>query len=189
MKKHIFFLLGLNAIMFLFMGCGSSPKPVSANTVRDLPAFVSNPPAAAYIIFGIGGVKKANAQQSIQIADRRARQDITGQLSFIVQGMIADYSRKAGIENSQTISEFQKAVNQQLLNAELMDAHLIKREPAKEKTLYSLFILRKEDALNYIMDILDSEASLFSEFKDVNFFEEMSDYLFEAQTKPAIIVN
>jgi hypothetical protein len=188
MKNRIFFLLGLNVIVFLLAGCGSSPKPVSANNARDLPAFVSNPHAEAYTIFGIGGVKKAGARQTIQLADSRACRDIAGQLSYVVQDMITDYFREAGID-SRAVSEFQEAVNRQLLNAGLTDAHLIKREPAKDGTLYSLFILRKEDALNHTVNILNTEASRFGEFKGVDFFEALSEYLFEARTKPAIIVN
>jgi hypothetical protein len=189
MKNRIFFLLGMNAVVLLLIGCGSSPAPVQANAVRTLPAFVSNPPADAYMIFGIGGVKKANARQAIQIADGRARQDITEQLSFIVQGMIAAYSRKTGLEGSRAVSEFQKAVNRHLLDAGLMDTHLIKREPAKDGTLYSLFVLRKEDALNHTVNILNNEAARFSEFTGVDFFEEMAEYLFEARTKPAVIMK
>jgi hypothetical protein len=189
MKKQIFFLLSLNIIVFLLAGCGSSPKTVSANNARDLPAFVSNPPSDAYMIFGIGGAKKANARQSLQLADGRALRDITEQLSFIVQDMIAGYSREAGIEGSQTVSEFQTAVHRRLLNAGLRDAHLIKREPAKDGTLYSLFLIKKEDALNYTVNILNNEAPQFSDFKDADFFEEMAKRLFEARTRPAIIVN
>jgi hypothetical protein len=185
-KKQGSFLLILIALVFLLIGCGSSPKPAGN---RDTPAFVSNPPEDKAMIFGIGGVQKANARQQIQLADTRACQDIAEQLGSLVQGMIADYSREAGIEGSQAVLEFQEAVGRSLLTAGFADVHLIKRESAEDGTIYSLVVIKKTDALRHTANILDTEATRFVEFKNVNFPGELERRLGAARMKPTIIVN
>jgi hypothetical protein len=179
MKKMVVFSLILTAFV---IGCGSSPKPAGKT-----PAFVSNPPEDKAMIFGIGGVRKGNARSQIQLADTRAQQSIAEQLDSIVQGMIADYSREAGIEGSQAVSEFQEAVGRRLLTTGFADAHLIKREPAGDGTMYSLVVIKKTDALRHTANILDTEAARFAEFSNVNFPSELERRLSAARMKPAVV--
>jgi hypothetical protein len=188
-KERSFFLLPLITGLVLFIGCGSSPEAASGDMANDLPAFVLNPPTDEAMLFGIGGAKQANAQRSIQVADMRARQDIAGQLTILAKGMITDYSREAGIEGSKTALEFQEIVGRQLINVELTGVRVIKREPAKDGTLYSLLAMNKEDMLKQSAVILDSEASRYAEFKAMNSLEEMERQLEKAGTKPTVIVN
>jgi hypothetical protein len=186
MKNQVSFWLILIALVFVIIGCGSSPKPAGSG---DTPAFVSNPPEDKAMIFGIGGVRKANARQQIQLADTRANRDIAEQLGSLVQGMIADYSREAGIEGSQAVAEFQEAVCRSLLTAGFADAHLIKRESTGDGTIYSLIVIKKTDALRHTADILDTEVTRFVEFKNVNFPAELERRLDAARMKPTIIIN
>jgi hypothetical protein len=181
MKKQFAFLLILVALV---IGCGSSPK-----SVGNTPAFVSNPPEDKAMIFGIGGVRKTNARPQIQLADTRAQRDIAEQLGSLVQGMIADYSREVGIEGSRVVSEFQEAVGRRVLTAEFVDAHLIKREPSGDGTMYSLVVIKKMDALRHVANILNTEAVRFTEFRSANFPRELERRLGAARMKPTIIVN
>jgi hypothetical protein len=186
MKKQFAHLLILITLVFLLIGCESSPV-VAGN--RGTPAFVSNPPVDKAVIFGIGGVRKADARQQIQLADTRACQDIAEQLSFLVQKMIADYSLEAGIEDSQAVLEFQKAVGRSLRDAKFVDVHLIKREPAGDGTMYSLAAIKKTDALKHTANVLNAEAVQFDAFRNADFPRELGKRLDAAQMKPAIIVK
>jgi hypothetical protein len=187
-KKQFFLLIAIT-VVFVLIGCGSSPKAAAGSKAHGTPAFVSHPPEDKAMIFGIGGERKANARQLIQNADNRAVQDIMGQLDYVVQEMIADYSLTAGIDGSPDVSAFQKAVGQVLRNAKFADMHLVRREQAKDKTMYSLVVIKKADALPQIVNILETEASRFAQFKNVYFYRELEKRLNETRMRPTILLK
>ncbi|MDR1301585.1 MAG: hypothetical protein LBK43_03835 [Treponema sp.] len=182
-----FFVLAL--IVLSAVGCTSSPASSKAGGQADLPDFVMNPPLQEDAIFGIGSAKLSSDNQSLTMADARARQSLAFQLNANVQAMITDYARSAGTENSQASLEFSESIGRQLTQTTLSGAIAVKREKAKDGTLWVLMSYSKADAAKAAAGIIETEASKYAEFKAMEALKMMDQQLDRINTKPEAVTR
>jgi hypothetical protein len=183
MKKPYLFLLVV-AMVLTAVGCASS---ASGGGQAELPDFVMNPPVQEDAIFGIGSAKLSTINQSITMAEARARQSLAFQLNANVQAMITDYTRSAGTENSMASLEFAESIGRQLTQTTLNGAVPVKREQAKDGTFWVLFSYSKADAAKTAAGIIENEASKYAEFKAMEALKLMDQQLERISTKPEVV--
>ncbi|MDR2634115.1 MAG: LPP20 family lipoprotein [Treponema sp.] len=187
MNRHHFLFLVLALTALTVAGCASSPPQGRAQA--DLPDFVMNPPVQEDAIFGIGSAKLSTVNQSITMAESRARQSLAFQLNANVQAMITDYARSAGTENSQASLEFSEIVGRQLTQTTLSGAIPVKREQAKDGTFWVLISYSKADAARAAANIIENEASKYAEFKAMEALKLMDQQLERISTKPEAVTQ
>jgi hypothetical protein len=181
MKKHCPLFLVL-ALALIGVGCASSPS--KGGSQADLPEFVMNPPIQEDALFGIGSAKLSTINQSMTMAESRARQSLAFQLNTNVQAMITDYARSAGTTDSQASLEFAETVGRQLTQATLSGTTVVNRKQTKDGTLWVLMSYRKSDAAKAAANIIENEASKYAEFKAMEALKLMDQQLDRINTKP-----
>ena len=176
----------LLALAALAAGCKSGPvsSTIPAGTVPD---FVINPPLRDDAIGGIGSAKNSTDQLSIQMADARARQDISFQLTAQAKAMITDYARDAGTVDEQTALALSEVVGRQLTNNTLSGARPEKREKAADGTWWVMVSYNKADAAKTAGSLIDSEAARYAEFKAMEAVKMMDAQLEKAELKPTVV--
>jgi hypothetical protein len=182
MKKGCYVFLAL-IIAVMAMGCASS-SPTVGTDPSDLPDFVLNPPSQEDAIFGMGSAKLSSDNQSMSIAEARARQSLAFQLNANVQAMITDYSREAGTQNNTASLEFVESVGRQVTQAQLNGVVPVKREKLKDGTWWVLVSYSKADAAKAAAGIIENEASRYAEFKAMDALQRMDDQLSKINTTP-----
>jgi hypothetical protein len=181
--KRIYPVFLIMALAVLAAGCGSSP----ASRQSDLPDFVLNPPLQEDAIFGIGSANMSSDNQSITMAESRARQSLAFQLNANVQAMITDYFREAGTTNNTTSLEFAEGVGRQLTQAKLNGAAPVKRARTDDGTFYVLISYKKADAAKAVAGIIENEASRYAEFKAMDALKMMDEQLARINTVPEVV--
>jgi hypothetical protein len=184
MKKIIMVLL-ITAGVLLVFGCASKPRSGGSN----LPDWVINPPEQTGMLYGIGSAKLSSEQQSITMADSRARQSVAFQLRTNVQAMITDYARESGTQNNSAALQFAEVVGRQLVNLELSGAKPVKREKMKDGTFWVLISYDKTAAAQTAAGIIENEASRYAEFKAMEALRLMDQQLSRTDTKPEPITQ
>jgi hypothetical protein len=185
MNRHYLFFFVLALAALSAVGCASSPAKGGSSV--DLPDFVMNPPVQEDAIFGIGSAKLSTINQSITMAESRARQSLAFQLNANVQAMITDYARSAGTENSQASLEFAESIGRQLTQTTLSGAIPVKREQTKDGTFWVLISYSKADASRAAANIIENEASRYAEFKAMEALKLMDQQLERISTKPEVV--
>jgi hypothetical protein len=180
MKKGIVTVVVLLLACFA-LSCGSAPAAAPAGGNPNLPSFMLNPPSDEDGVYGTGSAKMQNTNMSREAADSRARADIAFKLSTQVKGMITDYSRQAGTENSPAAIGFYESVNQQLTNTTLKGVEVVKREQTPDGTIHTLARISKADAAKAAADlmsgVIENEASRYAEFKAMDALRMMEEQL------------
>jgi hypothetical protein len=166
----------------LVLGCASPPPPVAAPPM-DAPEWVDElPPEDAF--WGIGIAKLQNEGLAQQTANSRARRDVAGQLSVLVQGMLTDYAREAGTLNDSTSIQFIESVGRDLINANLSGAAPNARKRMPDGTWWVRVALNKADAQKAVNDVVDNEAARFADFKAQEALKMLDQKLADADIKP-----
>ncbi|MDR2398575.1 MAG: hypothetical protein LBD74_07460 [Spirochaetaceae bacterium] len=188
MKKNLYcpFVFVLTLAVLTGVGCVSSPKR-GPGVQKDLPDFVMNPPTQEDALFGIGTARLSTVNQSMQMADARARQALAFQLNTNVQAMITDYARDAGTAQSQAHLELAEIVGRQLTQVTLSGATVIKRVQTNDGSFWTLMSYSKADAARAAADIIDNEASRYAEFKTMEALKMMDQQLDRLNTKPEVV--
>ncbi|MDR2393518.1 MAG: hypothetical protein LBD93_05120 [Treponema sp.] len=111
MKKrntsYLFFLV-LALTVLTGVGCASSAS--TGGVHAELPDFVMNPPIQEDAIFGIGSAKLTTANQSLTMAEGRARQSLAFQLNANVQAMTPTMPVQQGPRIARPVLSFLKAL-------------------------------------------------------------------------------
>ncbi|MDR1636916.1 MAG: LPP20 family lipoprotein [Treponema sp.] len=138
MKKRMFSV----AVVFVALAvalvsgsCGSSP---AATAKVDRPDWVLNPPQDDEKLFGMGAANSTNESRGWKMAENRARNSISYQITAIVEGMQEDYTRQAGTDDAETSLNFFQDVGRQLTANVLNGARIEKRGIGSNGTYYVL---------------------------------------------------
>jgi hypothetical protein len=177
-------------LALMVIGCESAPAATGAAN-PNLPDFVLNPPAQEDAIFGVGSAKLSSLNQSMTMAEARARQSLAFQLSANVQAMITDYARDAGTTNNTTALQLSEQVGRQLTQTTLVGALPVKREQTPDGTFWVLVSYSKSDAAKAASDtmkgVIDNEAARYAEFKTMDALKLMDAQLDKINTKPEVV--
>lgn len=179
MKKGSILCVAMILAILVF-ACGSGPRSSDPN----LPDWVLNPPDQEDVLYGIGTAKMATVNQSMTMAESRARQSLAFQINANVQAMITDYAREAGTVNNSVSIQFAEQVGRQVTQTKLSGAVPVKREQAKDGTFWVLVRYPKADAAKAAADIVENEASRYAEFKAMDALKMMDAQLAKNETKP-----
>jgi hypothetical protein len=149
----------------------------------DAPEWVDElPPEDA--LWGIGIARLQNESLAQQTAVSRARRDVAGQLSILVQGMLIDYAREAGTLNDSTSIQFIESVSRDLIDANLSGSVPNARNRMSDGTWWVRVALNKADARKAVNDIVDNEAARFADFKAQEALKMLDQKLSEAEINP-----
>ncbi|MDR2159725.1 MAG: LPP20 family lipoprotein [Treponema sp.] len=195
MRKCVLVLFAL-LLAFAVIGCKSAPEPAPASAAvanPNLPDFVLNPPVQEDAIFGIGSAKLSNLNQSMSMAEARARQSLAFQLNANVKAMITDYARDAGTADSTTALQLSEQIGRQLTQTTLAGAMPVKREQTPDGTWWVLVSYSKSAVTKATSDamkgIVDNEAARYAEFKAMDALKLMDAQLDKMDTKPEIVAE
>ena len=176
MKKVIVSVFILLMVLSV-MGCKTEGE-VRLSENPSIASFAASPPVDGEYIFGVGSSKMTSASLSLQAADARARTDIATKLSTEVQAMVIDYSRTAGTENAQTSAlSFYESISRQLTRANLKGVEVVSREQTADGTYWTLMRISKNDAIQEMAGIIETEASRYAEFKAMDALKMMEQQL------------
>jgi hypothetical protein len=188
MMKKIVCVAAVILCIFVVSGCRSTQAAVSPAGNANVPDWISEMPPED-VLWGIGSAKQSTETLSMTMADTRARQDLARQLSVLAEGMVTDYGRDAGSVNNQASLQLAESVSRQLTSAKLTGAIPIRRWKAPDNTWWYLVQLRKSDAAQEAADVIESEASLYAEFKTMRALDLMDAKLKESLSKPQIVTE
>jgi hypothetical protein len=140
MKKGLFSVAVVFAAMVLVLASGScSSSPAAAEAAKvDRPDWVLNPPQDDEKLFGMGAANSTNESRGWKMAENRARNSISYQITSIVEGMQTDYTRQAGNDDAETSLNFFEDVGRQLTANALSGARIEKRGMGSNGTYYVL---------------------------------------------------
>jgi hypothetical protein len=188
MKKIVVVLCALCAAV-LTVGCASkkadAPAP-AAGPVSYLPDFVMNPPSGDDVIYGVGVAKMSNLNQSMTMAQNRARVSIAQQIDAQVRNMIDDYT--AGIEGGKPADAegFQRSVSRTLTEAKLSGTKVIQQAQGTDGTFYCLMAINKTDVKQQTEEVINAEKIKYAEFQNWNAQRDM-DAAFAKPATPVVV--
>jgi len=151
MKK----IIGITAVLCLilaFFGCASKPPasngypPKVANARRDAPEDV---------LVGIGTAKMGTKAQSMNIAQTRARADISNSMDVIVKNMVRDYTASSEVDPNAAIA-FQENITVTLSKSDLSGAVIWYEEQEKDGQWWTVMYLSKA---NVVKEITQAQAA------------------------------
>jgi hypothetical protein len=174
-------------LVVLVLGCKSYAKTQTATLNPNLPDFVMNPIQQEDVLYGIGSAKLSTLNQSMTIAEARARQSLAFQLSTNVQAMITDYARDAGTVNNTASLQLAEQVGRQLTQTTLTGAIPVKREQTPDGTFWVLVSLNKDEAARAAAGVIDNEAARYAEFKAMDALKLMDQQLSKTTTLPQVV--
>ena len=158
--KKLNVLAAVFIVAALGAGCGSSP----ASRNVSVPGWVSElSPEDAF--WGIGTAKLDNDALALEVATTRASRDVARQLDQLVQALLTDYAREAGLLNKRTSIVFIENVGRNLVNVNLPGARVNARERTSDGTWWARVSVGNGEIKNAINDVYDNEAAQFAEWK------------------------
>jgi hypothetical protein len=109
-------------------------------------------------VIGIGSAKSSSDQLSIQVAEARARQDISFQLDTQIRAQITDYAQNEGNIEEYNLSQaaVTERIGQQLTNIELKGVRVATRERAHDGTWWVKVLWSKASADKAAADITET---------------------------------
>jgi hypothetical protein len=137
-KKRMFSVAVVFAVLVVVLasvGCGSAP---AAAAKVDRPDWVINPPQDDEKLFGMGAANSTNESRGWKMAENRARNSISYQITAIVEGMQEDYTKQAGSDGAEVSENFFRDVGRQLTANVLNGARIEKRGMGSNGTYYVL---------------------------------------------------
>lgn len=193
-KLHV--IITMLIVITLFTGCGSAPataggrqESAPATTTAPAAATQSNVPSwldelpTADAFWGIGYIRLQDESAALRTATRLARQDIAEQLSTLVQGMMTNYYREAGGLNDPTAIRHIEEVGRFVWNADVSMA-IVNNRTLVNGAWWVRVGLRKSDARNTIVDILDNEASRYATWRRDEAIRMLDHELARSQSRP-----
>jgi len=158
--KRSYVVLVVLLIAALGTGCPSTPKA----TQPTAPSWFSElPPEDAF--WGIGIAKMTNDSLGLETATTRASRDVARQIGQLVQGLLTDYSREAGLVNNPASVQHIENIGRNLVNANLAGARVNRRERMPDGTWYVRVSLSNGELERVINSVYDNEAASFAEWK------------------------
>jgi hypothetical protein len=185
MKKSVYMLLTtIVALSITLAGCGSAPAAApSAAAKKTYPSFVTNPPSAEGVIYGLGASTSKDTSLALRQAKERAKVDLANKLSSQVKAMVTDYTRQAGTGDDVVDLKFYESISQSLTNATLVGIEDAGMDMTDDGTTWVLIRMSKADAAKAATNAFESEASQYAEFKAMNALDAMNAQLDKADPK------
>ena len=189
MKKTYFIILGFVCLALAMISCKSSPTTQSLK-IRDenIPEWINDFPPEG-LLWGIGSAKSSIDSLAMETAELRARQDVSRQLTVLTDGLIETFAQEAGSTDSQAALEYKQSVARGLTSANLVGAVPVKRWKAPDGTWWYQIQIEKAAAAQVAAGIIESEASLYAQFKAQNALQKMDDLLEKKKSGPIIITD
>jgi len=155
MKRMSFTALALLTI-FIAVSCGSSAKTSEPERMAGLPDIVRNARknAPEDVLIGVGMAKLASQSQSKNVAETRARAEISRAMETMVQDMVRDYQASSEVDPKSALS-FQENITVALSKTTLSGA-VIKDEDYVDGTYYVVVHLSKS---NLVREITQAQAA------------------------------
>jgi len=151
MKKIFVAILPLCAALILF-GCASKP-PKSGGMPYNIANARRNAPAG--VIVGIGNAKMGTVAQSRNIAQTRARAEISNVMDSMVKNMVRDYTASSEVDPKAALA-FQENITVTLSKSNLSGAVIINEEPDSDGQWWCVMHLSKE---NVAKEITQAQAA------------------------------
>jgi hypothetical protein len=170
------------------MGCASAPA-ASASAV--LPA--SPTPdwyeeiAPVDVFWGIGEAKLQDPSQAPAVATLRAQRDVAGQLGTLVQSLLTDYYRQAGLINDPAAIQHIESITRGVINQDLSGATVNKRARMTDGASFIRVSLSKSDAVRVINNVADNEAARYADFKRQEALKMLDAEIARTQSKPTVV--
>ncbi|MDR2783586.1 MAG: LPP20 family lipoprotein [Treponema sp.] len=178
MKKCVYVLLtAVIALSFSLAGCSSTPSGPSKQATKVYPGFVTSPPSAEGVVYGVGASKNDDPARALEQAKHRARVDLANKLKAQVKSMITDYTREAGTDEDVTTLTFYESISQSLTNTTLSGVEDAGMDRTDDGTTWALVKISKSDAAQAVASVFESEASQYAEFKAMNALAAMNAQL------------
>ena len=151
MKKFFVIILSLFATL-LFFGCASKP-PASSG----MPTKVANArkDAPENVLVGIGTAKMGTKAQSMNMAQTRARTDLSNSMDVIVKNMVRDYTASSEVDPNAALA-FQENITVTLSKADLSGAVIWFEEEEKDGQWWCVMHLSKA---NVVKEISQAQAA------------------------------
>jgi hypothetical protein len=175
-------------------------EPQSSDTAIPIWVLEPDPKRQEDYVIGIGSAHSSTDQLSIQMAEARARQDISFQLSTQVQAKITDYADNQGkgkptVKGEEEFNFSQDSVTerigQQLTDLELKGASVSKRERDPHGVWWVEVLWSKEKADKAAADIsqnvIEAEIGPGPAERARIAAQQLNDQLEKAKSKPAVV--
>jgi hypothetical protein len=141
------------------------------------PDFVTNPPSAEGVIYGVGSSTSTDSSIALNQAKHRAKVDLASKLSSQIKAMVTDYTRQAGTGQDVTDLKFYESISQSLTNANLSGLQDAGIDWTDDGATWALVKMSKADAAQAAATAFESEASQYAEFKAMNALAAMNAQL------------
>jgi len=151
MKKFFIVFLPFCAVL-IFLGCAS--KPPASN---GMPTRVANArrDAPENVLVGIGSAKMGTKAQSMNMAQTRARADLSNSMDVIVKNMVRDYTASSEVDPNAALA-FQENITVTLSKADLSGAVIWFEEEEKDGQWWCVMHLSKA---NVVKEISQAQAA------------------------------
>jgi len=184
MKKALGVLIALTMIM-LMAGCASKPSQISGIAAPDWAADL--PPAGEF--WGIGIAKLQNEGLARETATARARRDVAAQVNVLVQGFLEDYAKESGTLSNTTSIQSVERLGRELIDMNLTGATPNNQARMSDGTWWVRVSITKTDVQRQIDAILETEASLYADFKREEASKLLDSRLEQTRSMPTPVSN
>ena len=128
--KKVLILAMLIPLALMLVNCAGT-KPTTK--MSEIPEWFQKPPKAADAIYGVGTGSKQTMTLAQQIADSRARQQISSAIETKVSNLIKDFMHQSGAGEDAEALEFSSSVGKQVSNNVLRGCEIEERKFVVEK--------------------------------------------------------
>ncbi len=187
MKALKLALIAIAAISML-VGCGGKgPQPMDMPSQRDAarPAtpidvpdwFANAPEEDDTYIYATGIGESRQMKIALDKAGQAAALELSQRLSANVQSMVKNFTQEAGMDENTQIVEFYQSASQTITNNQMTGLTPLKKypymKPGGSYIAYVLYGLKKDAVNNEVVNLIQNEEALYSEFKASQAFKEM----------------
>jgi hypothetical protein len=165
------------------MGCGSSP---AAAAKVDRPDWVLNPPQDDEKLFGMGAANSTNESRGWKMAENRARNSISYQITAIVEGMQEDYTKQAGTDSAEIGQNFFQDVGRQL-TANVLNGARIEKRGIGSNGAYYVLVSFSESAVRDAGSAAIEAAAKNAQVSAENALRAMDSALAAKRTPPVLV--
>jgi len=158
-----------------------SDMPSSANNPRgpiDLPEWFTNSPEEddMYIYaLGMGESRKMNL--AIDKAKQAGKVELSERISASVQSQVKSFSQEAGMGDDIQVVEFYQSTSKTVTDNTLNGVSVLKRYPYEKAggtwVAYVQLGLKKDAVSTAVVNVIQNEEALYSEFKASQAFQEL----------------
>ena len=151
--KNVFTVVFILSLIFVMIGCKSSPELTSASRMPDEIIKAYND-APANTLVGIGTARLASLSQSMTIAQSRARADISRQMNTMVEDMIRDYQASSEVDRNAALS-FQENITVSLSRSNVSGARMVQQVTERNGTVWTVVYM---DRASVVTEITQAQA-------------------------------